>query len=248
MECFVEKVIPMYMGKVGFKYNKQFMNIFAYLIFTKDGIYLLDTGLNRLFIEENNKIYQDLSMFMIVKVNKDELLEEKIEKFGLSLERIKGVICSHLHFDHAGGLNCFSRMNTPIWIAHSELEDAKKTKRSFEYKREDFDFLDKYENIVYINDATFVDGNSNICIVPTPGHSAGHLSLLLSGKSKKMLLTGDAVYTMTGLMENKINTFAFSRSAAINSLNIIHSLKVQCDYVICGHDCDEYSDCEISLQ
>lgn len=247
MNGYVNKVIPMYMGEVGFKYNKQFLKVFSYLIFTEKHLYLYDTGLNRLFVENEKKILQDLSTFMIVDVNEQELLEEKLKVFGKSIKQIKGVICSHLHFDHAGGLNYFKNIEIPVYLDKNEYEEAFKTKRSFEYKKEDFGFLENKKNIVFVKGKQFVNKNECIQIIPTPGHSAGHLSLLLIGKTKKMLLTGDAVYTRNNLKERKATSFPYEKRKAEESIDILQELEKQCDYVICGHDCDEYADCELIL-
>ena len=78
MRDYIQKVVPMYMGKIGFKYNKEFLKEYAYLIYTESGqIFLFDTGLNKMFVTEKNKILQNLSFFIEVDVKKEEFLGDK---------------------------------------------------------------------------------------------------------------------------------------------------------------------------
>ncbi len=245
MSSYVKQVIPMYMGRVGFKHNKKFLNVYSYLIHTNDGYYLYDTGLNALFVTEKEKMLGDLAMFMLVEVKAEELLDQKLRKYGVSGSEIKAVICSHLHFDHCGGLNFFRNMKVPILVQKEEYEDALVTKRSFEYKKEDYS--DVRDQLIFVDGDQCVDENEHIQLICTPGHSAGHQSLWLIGKEQKVLLTGDAVYTRESLARREPASYPQSRKRAEASIDRLRILAEKSDIVICGHDGAEYSDREIVL-
>ena len=238
----------MQMGRVGFKYNKQFLDVYSYLIYTESGkVYLYDTGLNEMFVTAKDEILQDLGLFMEVEVKREELLGEKLKQYAIEKNSIQGVICSHLHFDHAGGLPEFAGTSVKLLMQRKEYEEAQNTVRSFEYKREDFDFLTERGNLVLVDGESLIDGNDMLQCIQTSGHSAGHLSLLLVGRNKKMLLTGDAVYTTNQMVQGKLSSLPYRKQEAMDSLKRIQKMAENFDYVICGHDCEEYANQEIYL-
>lgn len=248
MTDYIYKVIPMQMGRVGFKHNKQFLDVYSYLIYTESGkVYLYDTGLNEMFVTAKDEILQDLGHFMEVEVKKEELLDEKLKQYKVEKNRLQGVICSHLHFDHAGGLPGFADTSVKLLMQRKEYEEAQNTVRSFEYKREDFGFLDKRDNLILLDGDISIDGNDMLQCVQTLGHSAGHQSLILMGRNKKMLLTGDAVYTTNQMVQGKLSSLPFRKQEAMDSLKRIQDMVADYDYVICGHDCEEYANQEIYL-
>jgi glyoxylase-like metal-dependent hydrolase (beta-lactamase superfamily II) len=51
-------------------------------------------------------------------------LDHALAAAGYQLDDVAGVITSHLHGDHAGGLRHFTSSDVPIWVHHRELEHA----------------------------------------------------------------------------------------------------------------------------
>lgn len=244
---YVTSVIPMFMGEVCFKYKKEALKVYSYLIYSKNGVYLFDTGLNSLFVTDVRAIMEELAIFMEVKVGSEHLLENKLKKYGLCPADIKGVICSHLHFDHAGGLRVFEGTSVPLYVNRNEFECAQSSKRSFEYKEKDHDFLKNSRNVVWTDTDTDIDGSPCIKLIHTPGHSAGHQSLILTGRGRRLLLTGDAVYSWDNMKSNRVPPCPFKKQQAADSLARLNLISGKCDQVICGHDCDEYSDKSVYL-
>lgn len=243
----VSNVIPMFMGEVGFKYKKEALKVYSYLIYTENGVYLFDTGLNSLFISDIKAIMEDLVVFMDVKVGTEHMLENKLTEYGLRPEDIKGVICSHLHFDHAGGLRVFEDTDVPLYVNRTEFEYAQGSERSFEYKVQDHGFLSNAANVVWTSEDMDIDGMPCMKLIQTPGHSAGHQSLILTGREKRLLLTGDAVYTWDNMKSNRVPPYPFKKQQAAESLERLNLISGKCDQVICGHDCDEFMDRSVYL-
>lgn len=250
MKNYVKKILPMHMGKIGFKFRKEFLKVYAYLIYTEDGsIYLFDTGLNPLFYSDKEKIMENLTHFIKIDVEEKHLLGNKLRKLGIEKENLKAVILSHLHFDHSGGISEFQETDVPVIVQKRECEIAKDLAkgRAFEYKAADIEGLDKKINLVMFEGDSLVDDNKAIKCLITHGHSAGHQSLLLEGRNKSMLLTGDAVYTREELDSGRMSAIPFRRGEALDSIERVQKLAKHCDYVICGHDRDVYIGHAITL-
>lgn len=135
-------------------------------------------------------------------------LIREIEKQGYVPEDISWVVNSHNHPDHAGG-------NSLITRAHYIMQGRK------EWIKEDYDL--------------FKDGS--ILLLPTPGHSSDHLSMLIRGGNKQVLLTGDACFRPHNLKDGNLPLILEDREEAIKSLERLRSISnVRETMVLTSHD------------
>ena len=104
----------------------------------------------------------------------------------LSPADISLVINTHLHFDHCGQNAVFK--HAPFHVQRSELERARRESPDladwFDFAGARFELLD--------GDTEIVPGLS---VLTTPGHTAGHQSVVIQGADGDDLLIGDAAYT-----------------------------------------------------
>ena len=121
---------------------------------------------------------------------------------GFPPESIDMVICTHLHVDHVGwntrlvdgqwvptfakARYVFGRTEYQHWRDHSEAADETAT------------FADSVQPIVSAGRADLVASDAAICdeitLIPTPGHSPGHVSLHIRSDGAEALLTGDVAH------------------------------------------------------
>ena len=99
---------------------------------------------------------------------------------------VKLVVNTHLHWDHCGQNAVFR--HAPFYVQRPELERAR---REETLTSEWFDFTGaRFE---------LVDGEAEVAtgvrVVPTPGHTVGHQSVVLTGEHGAHLFIGDAAYT-----------------------------------------------------
>ena len=103
---------------------------------------------------------------------------------GLDPADISAIVNSHLHFDHAGGNHEFP--GVPIYVQKAELEAA--AEPDYTFPKFAFDFPDANLQVI--------DGEHElrpgVRIVPTPGHTPGHQSLLLETDDGVVMLAGQA--------------------------------------------------------
>jgi N-acyl homoserine lactone hydrolase len=96
------------------------------------------------------------------------------------------VINTHLHFDHCGGNRLFAGM--PIYVQRVEREAA---------RAEDYtipEWVD-FDGVTYVE----LDGEQELLpglrVVPTPGHTPGHQSVLVETDGGLVVVAGDVAYT-----------------------------------------------------
>lgn len=151
------------------------------LLETVDGWFLLDTGLNKVLIEDPALYRRFHSRFhsikpILPKYNEDPLVDA-LYKVGLGVSDISGVAISHLHNDHSGGIRHFAG-GTPVFIQKQELEFGLGNQVKCEsdgYARVDYD--DPSVNWVQLEgDGQVAPG---VDAIFTPGHTPGHMSFVV---------------------------------------------------------------------
>ena len=121
---------------------------------------------------------------------------------GYPAESIDAVLCTHLHVDHVGwntklingqwvptfanARYVFGKAEYDYWAAHS-LEGENKAV-----------FEDSVQPIVAAGLADLVTADhrigDEISLISTPGHSPGHMSILIKSEGAEALLTGDVAH------------------------------------------------------
>lgn len=115
------------------------------------------------------------------------------------------VVMTHLHFDHASGMAEFP--NSTFVLSDTEWEAATTGQRPLldGYRRSHFDYLFDYRTIDFAGAGiesyasfgrTFdLLGDGSIRLAFTPGHTAGHVSVIARLRDHDFVIAGDAVYT-----------------------------------------------------
>jgi glyoxylase-like metal-dependent hydrolase (beta-lactamase superfamily II) len=156
---------------------------------------LIETGNGDQFPAREREIYG---------IDHDQSVEKNLRALGVEPESIDFVVMTHLHFDHAGGATrrgaggklepVFKRARHVI--QRGELHDAT---HAHERNRAS----DLAENFGPLDEAQLlqlVDGEAEVAagvrVIPTPGHTAHHQSVLIDdGQGHKALFLGDVVPT-----------------------------------------------------
>jgi glyoxylase-like metal-dependent hydrolase (beta-lactamase superfamily II) len=111
-------------------------------------------------------------------------LTEALERVGASLGKLDAVANCHLHIDHGGGN--FRLGELPIYVQRAEFEAARDPDHAIDWAVA----LDKANYQVIDGEREVVPG---ITLVPTPGHTAGHQSLVVETGDGNVVLLGQAV-------------------------------------------------------
>jgi N-acyl homoserine lactone hydrolase len=116
-------------------------------------------------------------------------LAEALASHGLSPDDVTAVANSHLHFDHCGGNLSFE--GRPVYVRAAELQAA----REPDYTIPEWVGFGRIE-FVELDEETEPELTPGVRLVPTPGHSVGHQSLIVQDEGGTVVVAGQAVYTL----------------------------------------------------
>ena len=134
--------------------------------------------------------------------NRKDAFLETMTSAGFSPDSIDTVLCTHLHVDHVG-------WNTKLaggrWVPTFGNARYVFGKTEYEHWR---DYRDEPDKVAVFNDSVkpIVDAGKaelvasdarladEITLIPTPGHSPGHISIHIKSDGEEGLLTGDVAH------------------------------------------------------
>jgi N-acyl homoserine lactone hydrolase len=149
-------------------------SVLAYLVRQRDETILFDTGLGA-----------EPELDAVMRPQRREL-PAALASAGVVLDDISLVVNCHLHVDHCGGNPLLP--DRPIVVQRPELEDAREPEYTLPW-------------LVDFDGATYeqLDGEAEIrpgiWVIPTPGHTIGHQSLVVVQPDGSVVLAGQVFDT-----------------------------------------------------
>jgi N-acyl homoserine lactone hydrolase len=156
-------------------------------------------------------------------------------------ESIRYLVQTHLHIDHTGALGHFPGATILVDAAELDAARALTTPYAHGYIRADFAHADLDWRVLTGEHDVFGDGT--IRLLQTPGHSAGHRSILLELEDTgPVLLTADAVDNHEQWQGRRAPRALSSREQALASLQALRELAGATGALtIFGHDPENWS-------
>ncbi|GIQ61253.1 MULTISPECIES: MBL fold metallo-hydrolase [Flavobacterium] len=168
-----------------------------------NGDFLFDTGLGDSI---NIQFDKGMSFFhkLMFKYKKGQSVKEQLLLNGLNNNSIRTIILSHLHWDHASGINDFP--NSDIYTTEEELKFAQSNKAfspafiksQYNNKSTKWKFLNfeknKYE---FFEESCDFFGDGSVIFVKLPGHTLGSIGMFINGQ-KRYFFTGDVTWAIEG--------------------------------------------------
>lgn len=183
----IEWMMPHFMTPEG----RLVMSIHALVIETPDRRIVVDTCIGN---DKKRRIpaWTDLSLPFL----------EDMEKAGYPVDSIDTVMCTHLHVDHVGWN---TRLVDGRWQPTFQNARYLMAEPEFTYWRDqDTDedsqviFGDSVQPVFDAGLVDMVETTHQICpevkLLPTHGHTPGHVSVLIESKGEKGMITGDFVH------------------------------------------------------
>lgn len=133
----------------------------------------------------------------------------QLRERGIDSRELKLVVMTHLHFDHSSGIAEYPAATFVLskreWVAATT--DTRPFLRG--YRPSHFDYLFDYRTVDFdapgiASYASFgrtfdLFGDGSVRLAFTPGHSAGHCSVIARLNDRDLVIAGDAIYTYAQL-------------------------------------------------
>ncbi len=186
--------------------------VYCWLLETERGPVLIDTGpaayaQGAADVRRTAHPRLRYKFTMRFTVSADQELAAQLHRRGVALADVRTIILTHLHPDHAGGMQFFP--HAEIYVARGEHDYAQRRPAGFGVTRWPAWFsphLIDFEPwpIGPFADSVALPGVRGAWLVPTPGHTLGHLSVLLEGAEHWTLIAGDAAYSQASMLEGRL--------------------------------------------
>jgi glyoxylase-like metal-dependent hydrolase (beta-lactamase superfamily II) len=127
---------------------------------------------------------------------------EDLAAAGYPHQSIDTVLCTHLHVDHVGWN---TRLVDGRWAPTFANARYLFGRTEFEFWRDQHDnppaaavFADSVQPVADAGLVDLIESDAQVCeeisLVPTPGHSPGHMSVMISSRGEQALLLGDVIH------------------------------------------------------
>jgi glyoxylase-like metal-dependent hydrolase (beta-lactamase superfamily II) len=220
------------------------------------GTVLVDTGFHPSVAVAPHEAFGRLAGTVIKDVHMDpgQAVPAQLRELGLAPADVSTVVMTHLHSDHASGIAEFP---APTFVvAAAEWAAAGASGRTKGYWKRWFDHAFDWRTLDFESSdagsfASFgrsydLFGDGSVRVVSTPGHTEGHLSVVLRLRGREALLTGDAAYTRRTLAESALPYRMVDEHRFRRSLREIQLYTRQTPdaLVVCGHDMGQWRELE----
>jgi N-acyl homoserine lactone hydrolase len=195
------------------------------------GTILIDTGMHRDAREDPRRDFGlPLSLIFRGLRPAEEPFDEQLRALDIDPGSVERVIMTHLHLDHTSGMRLLgnaifiasakewaaTRGRLPVgkgYVSH-HLPDASRM-QLLDFKSDGKPYATFKQTIDLLGDGT-------IRLISTPGHTAGHLSVLLRlADGSETLLVGDAAYTLRNIHEETLPVLTDNDAATRKSIGEI---------------------------
>jgi N-acyl homoserine lactone hydrolase len=176
-----------------------------------------------------------------VHMSEEQHCVAQLRGLGVAPDSVSYLVQTHLHIDHTGALGHFPDATAVVHLRELQAALAADSPIDSGYVREDFDRPEMRWQTVEGELDLF--GDQTIRLIETPGHSAGHVSLLLHlADTGPVLLTADAADNRAQWEGRAHPRALFSREQAARSLELLRHLARETDaLVVFGHDPHNWS-------
>jgi glyoxylase-like metal-dependent hydrolase (beta-lactamase superfamily II) len=175
------------------------------------GLILVDTGFHpSVAVDPKENLGRACTLlFKDFEMDAEQAVAAQLRESGRSAGDVKVVVMTHLHVDHASAMSEFP--DATFVFSSAEWEAAvdggqldgyvrRQFDHAFDYRLLDFDGRDADSYSTFGRSFDLL-GDGSVRLVFTPGHSLGHLSVVLRTGSREVLLAGDAMFLEETLRE-----------------------------------------------
>lgn len=198
----------------------EFPSLVAVVEHPVHGVLLLDTGYTERYRSATRRLPDALYGGLLpADVHREETVVAQLDRLGIAPEDVRTVVLTHLHADHVCGLADLPRarvvLDVPAWRRHTARRGLARLRRGFLPALLPGDLPDRVLDVAGLpvaGDAGLAPlppardllGDGSVLVVPLPGHTDGHLGLLVRAHRADVLLVGDAAWTSRAVTDGEL--------------------------------------------
>ena len=219
------------------------------------GTILVDTGLHPSVARDPR---DNLNRFAArhYKVEAGHDIVSQLRDRGLSASEIDFIVLTHLHEDHSSGIEAFPGAQFVVSATEWEAATTGSLPMLRGYQPAHYDFAFNYNTIDFDGDLVEsygpfgrsfdLFGDGSVRLAYTPGHSAGHTSVVLRLPRRDFVIVGDAAYDWKQLEGRSEPTLMADEHNWRRSLRELQAYRRTYPYALMvpGHDPDFWSKLE----
>jgi len=201
----------------------------AYLIEAGGERILVDTGLHPAAVADPAAHYGGAESLALFRLEQEASVAERVD-----LATVTRVVLTHLHFDHAGGLELLPA-TVPVVLQRREWEaaqDPAEVARNFYLPR---DYAGLGPQLQLVDGDHDLLGDGSVRLLSTPGHTPGHQSVMVA---ERLVIAGDVIHLAATLDDRRFPVFAADPAAQQRSANRLRELREAGLTIRPGHDPD----------
>ena len=212
-----------------------------FLLRHPDGDVVVDGGNPAAVARDPRAHWGGLADIFEVHMAEDQHCAAQLTQLGVETGSVRYIVQTHLHIDHTGALGHFP--DAAVVVHERELEAARAadSPESSGYVRADYD-RPEIQWRTWSGDLDLF-GDGTVRLIETPGHSAGHTSLLLwLEETGPVLLTADAADNRDQWEGRAHPRSLHSRDSANESMRKLRALADRTGaLVVFGHDPENWA-------
>lgn len=202
---------------------------FFYVIRHPHGNVLFDSGVRSDFLADAESVNT-----MTVEFLPEHHTDIMLSSIGLTPADVEHVVMSHLHWDHAGGLQLFPHATVYVHQREMKFAFSPAVYQKMYYDRRDFDHPLRWKEVDGEYD---LFGDERILLFPTPGHTPGHQVMLVRTDGGAVLLLSDAAFEIDKMRRRVLPTIIWNPDEIVASWDYIEELEKKYDAeLICAHE------------
>jgi N-acyl homoserine lactone hydrolase len=219
----------------------------GYAVVHEQGTVLFDTGLHESLMTSSESLGALARMFA-PELTPEDLAESRLAEAGIDPASVTHVVNSHLHFDHCGRNGPFA---DAVTLVQAPEWEAAQHPTKYAYVGVPLDEIGGGD-LRLVEGEVDLFGDGTVVLVPTPGHTVGHQSLLVRAgpepDADSALLVGDACYVRRMLAARLTPRFAVDVPGQLASYGILERYEADGARLIFSHDVDEWDTVPLGLR